>query len=502
MATKTDFLRLTLPALHEFLNSWHTVVNNNFETIDDWTSDLYQSMVGTSDTSTWASLRGSFNSLAERLATAINNDGSINLADSPDILALATSDFDGDAASPVARFAALDRSLFDARPGLTGSRFDVAVVAGTSEGSLVSLLALLHRDYGFDSTHPLGSPSRPAVAGLNYGAASLLSATGSPQQVFFMAGSTPAIFQIDGYLFRVREQINLDFSNVSVLTSDYIWYYVERVEANYNSANFLYAGASGSPVQKDLRKLQTGAVAGSATCSGNVLTCAGATFNTSVIGKVKPGDILVVTSGAATGSYAIDALDGTTPDVKLTVRGTFRADVTIGTNWYILDQWHPNIGCEKVADAVTLPPYVAGRVYIGRSSLDGSKVPTNVVTFAKNGVYDSGWTAATAATYEGGWQAFAHNLGVVPSRIDIHFRKGASDPQIYDPLVVRTVVTDTSGPVTATFPMKSIRSRADFLNLNLRSLTVSTSPSKAAAFFTDDSGTDISSAEIRVIARR
>ena len=41
MPTSTTFLNLTLPELNEFVDSWHTVVNGNMETLDDFLDDLF-----------------------------------------------------------------------------------------------------------------------------------------------------------------------------------------------------------------------------------------------------------------------------------------------------------------------------------------------------------------------------------------------------------------------------------------------------------------------------
>ena len=78
MASKSDFLSLTLPAFNEFLDSWGDVNNQNFETIDDWLSGLRVALSGAS-IDDWGTLTGDFTSLVDRLAVSINADGTVRL---------------------------------------------------------------------------------------------------------------------------------------------------------------------------------------------------------------------------------------------------------------------------------------------------------------------------------------------------------------------------------------------------------------------------------------
>ena len=73
MPAFTDFLNLSLPAFGEFVDSWNEPANQNFEDIDNWTEELHDNLVSGGTGSTWAALRGTLNSLAERLDVVLPN---------------------------------------------------------------------------------------------------------------------------------------------------------------------------------------------------------------------------------------------------------------------------------------------------------------------------------------------------------------------------------------------------------------------------------------------
>ncbi|NIR25707.1 MAG: hypothetical protein GWN77_01800, partial [Gammaproteobacteria bacterium] len=86
MATKTNFLELTLPDNGEYVDNWDTVVNANFEELDEHLDDLNTDLVGT--TGATGNLKGTKTSLEERLDEGLNSDGTPNLDNSPDFEAL------------------------------------------------------------------------------------------------------------------------------------------------------------------------------------------------------------------------------------------------------------------------------------------------------------------------------------------------------------------------------------------------------------------------------
>jgi len=520
MPQKTTFLSLTLPEFQEFIDSWHDPVNQNMEDLDAFLEDLHNALVDTSATGTWAPLRGSLGSLADRLDVSINTDGTIKIGSSPDILALSSSSTNGTEASPDddprGRFDRSDFEIYDARQPFVGGRFTpfggTGPSAGFPEEELDAGIAARVADFGaFTETNgvgPVSSPQRPAAPGLVAGGApTFISAPGGDRILSLDGSGATAVFNIDGYMFRIREQVDIDLTPAGFTDTNYVWVYVERVGANYGST-FLYNQDGGYAV-KDLRILQNG-TAGSTSTS--TFTDAAALFNTAVLGKVRPGDVLVIDDTTAAGKYVIDSVDS---DIQVTIRGTFKANVTAAADWHVQDDHQPNIGAaEGGADPEEMPPFVPGRVYIGRARYAAASFPTEVITFARGGVYDSGWQSVTAAGLFGTPLVLSHDLGVPPTSVDIFVRSAANAPT-YQPILERRFMTDFNpanlpGAIVIgdfifhTQLVPSVRWHSTTEDITVRLLNAQTGnlTPVAAALFTDSAGTDITSGEMRVVCKR
>lgn len=496
MATKTDFLQLTLPGLSEFTNAWGDVLNQNNEIIDDWVADLFESLVGSSSTSTWAGLRGSMDSLADRLAISINNDGTLDTSSSPQILALALSLLYGAQADPRTRLDQSDLELYGARsPAYTGRNTLLPTASGVLDDGIAQRVA----DPFLSSTSPLGAAGRFAQ-GMVVGSQSVLAGAGTARIVFQGVSigdhTTWCIFSIDGYTFRVRESIVLDYGNLSPTNGQRVYLFVDRYD--YNDAQYKYRGStdSASPMAKDLRTLQNG-TDGTIGAGATVFTSPSAHFQSAKLGLPLPGDLLVISSGAAAGTYGIASVDS---DTQVTILGGFRAINLSGLTWSIQDRGAPNIGAMIVGSPTDLPPYQTGRAYIGTCLHASSGNPSSIVTFCKGGVYDSTWL--DASTLIGGTpMSFTHNLGDYPREVTILVATSPTS-EAFQPIVERSVVTDASGPTSATLYVPSVRWSSTAYVGTLRLKNVSTTPSKPSALFTDGSGTDQTSGWIRVIVRR
>ena len=153
MPKQTNFLNLILPEKNEFVDSWNEPVNQNSEDLDNFLEDLHDSLVAVSSTSTWAALRGSLDSLAERLNVSINADGTIDI--------IAT---DHAPHTTEEKF----RSFQDAPNGIlgletaVGSVFTALVEPGilTAEDVIAKLTHLPAERYGLSSgTLSLGAPA-------------------------------------------------------------------------------------------------------------------------------------------------------------------------------------------------------------------------------------------------------------------------------------------------------------------------------------------------------
>jgi len=506
----TSFLNMTLPELNEFTDSWHTPLNQNFEDLDDWLKNLYDNLVATGTGGTWSALRGNKNSLAERIGVSIDSDGNLNVSSSSEFSDMGTSVTRGVFSTPAARLDDGDYEVYEARQPMAGSRFSPMPAGGPSAGFPLERLdagvALRTNDFR-DVADPIASPSRPWAPGLvSGGATPLISIPDTSEgHIGIEGGGTTAVFNIDGYIFRIREQILFDYSALSVTAGNYVWIYLSRNETDYNNASFKYSEVGGVPAAKDIRKLKSG----TGVTSSSTFTDSAGTWNTAPF-KVKEGDILVVESGTSIGSYVIAGLVSGSEDTQLTIKGQFPAGETV--TYHIFDRFMPNIGAvvasTNPSDQYSEPPAVDGRVYIGRVKHVSGGAPTEVVTFAKNGVYVSGWTSfdVTLSEYS---NTFAHNLGVVPSQIDIWVRENATSPA-YRPLLKRTFVTDFDETNTTVDPGDAKKHTLLVPSVFCYSDTVSTTVvgvsdvgvTLTPAMFTRSDGTDVKVGEIRIIARR
>jgi hypothetical protein len=520
MPNQTDFLKLVLPLFGEFADSWDQVLDQNFEILDDHLADLRRALLTGTPTNAasadYAALVGSLSNLANRLNVSINADGTLNLANSPAIAALGSSATNGDDYlgtgspnnSPRLRFDFSDLEIWNARSPLYAARFNPTA---TTRGLLDDGLAVRARDGGaLDASRPISSPDRLFVAGLVQGPDSFLVGV-APALVKFDATlgapSSWLAFNVDGYIFRLRQGVILDLSTdvtgAALNAGDVVYLYVARGDyANPNCKTKL-ATDPGAPQARDLRRLQTGS---DGIISGKTFSSASANFQGSATQwTILPGDLLVVDSGAAAGSYVIASVP--TPG-SLTIVGAFKADGLAGVAWHIEDDAHPSLGAIKVADATTDPPFVPGRVYVGRGQLNAAGFgavggpPATKVAFPQSGVFDSGWLAVNTSSFP---LAFEHNLGMLPTAVHVWVRD-SSTGESFEPTSLSQFVVDVDTTVTPVVPKKaelrvpslywhSTRQRT-LVHLNLSGLVV------PAELFTKDDGTHVTSGQIRLVARR
>ncbi len=523
MPSKTTYLELTLPSFQEFIDSWHTPVNENMEDIDAWAQDLHDSLVSPgSNTGTWASLRGDFGNLADRLAVSILADGSINLSANPDMLGLASSATKGTEGSPDddprGRFDRSDFEIYNARQAVAGGRFVPITAGGPSAGypeeELDAGIAIRMADFGKNATHVISSPAWPSSDGhVSGGDGNLISVTAANRVFKLNAAVSPAVFNMDGYHFRIREDILVDYNALAPSLLNWMWIYVSRLETDYGDINILYS-QTGGYAAKDLRILQNG-TGGSGVAATSVLLDGGATalFNSSTIGEVEAGDILVIDDTTAAGKYVIESVDS---DEQLTIRGTFKNDFG-GADWHIQDDLHPHVGViEGTADEEAFPTFVAGRSYIGRVKDQGAGFPpVNPTNYAKGGVFDSGWSGAPIDIGDFP-QAFTHDLGVQPSRVEIFFRATATSEEypalVRRPVVAEVVITaaipiaDDINYATLLFPSVYWFATTETIEIRVLNALPDNLAPVGAALFTDNAGVDHGDAgdtvEMRVVVTR
>ena len=491
-------------------------MNQNFEDLDDWTEDLYKGLSTSGASSLWATLRGNKASLVERLAVSIDDDGNINVSTSQPFLDMQTSAYYTDPTDPFTsprdRLNDGDRQTYEAGLPFANGRFvptgesGPTAAQGFPHAELDAGIAIRSADFGAKANAPISSPQRPWAPGLVLGGESTFLSGIGIGQIQLNAASAPAIFNIDGYAFRLRESLLFDYSLIAPANNDYVWIYVERAEVGYSDLNFKFSNPGGTPVVQDLRKMKTGS--GTTTSPSTYVSSTGGLDTLPF--QVKEGDVLRILTGGDAGDYVIDALDGSLPDTKFTIKGQFKVG-GLTANYEIIDNAMPVIGAEVPAlnpqNTYGVPSYSPGRVYIGRvkHNSSGAQAPADIVTFAKGGVYDSDWVAGVTTD-------FAHELGTVPSRVEIWVRADSTSPP-HKPFVQRQILTDFSLAEGApNVPTKNLSDvllpslwhYADEINIKV-GLKNGTNES-AEALFTDFTGvaTDVLAAngEIRVVAWR
>src|SRR5579859_3588872 len=520
MPNLTAFLKLVLPLYGEFQDSWDQVVNQNTEALDDFLADLMKGLVtGTRaapPSAAWAALVGTLGSMAARLNVSINPDGTLNLENSPAIAQLGSSATNGDDylgtgapnKSPRLRFDFSDLEVWSARSPLYAARFNAAA---TARGLLDDGLAVRARDGGaLDNARPISSPDRPFVSGLVQGPENFLGGAGGQARFDATLGAPASwpVFNVDGYVFRIRQGVMLDLTTDSTGAAlgagDVVYFYVSRSDYGSGNTRLKLATDPGASAPRDLRRLQSGT---DGIISGKTFTSASANLQGSASQwTILPGDLLVVDGGAAAGSYVIGQVAG--PN-SASILGSFRADGLSGVNWHVEDDAHPNLGCVRVADATTEPPFVPGRVYVGRGQLGLGGLqpvggpPFSKIAFPLSGLYDSGWLDVNLASFP---LSLEHNLGMLPTDVEVWVRDSIGG-EAFPPFALRSFVTDfdtTSTTVTPTSPKKAnLRVPSMYWHSTRQRTQVhlsASAPNASPVLFTkDDDATQVISGQIRLL---
>lgn len=489
MASKTDFLKLTLPAFNEFIDSWGDTLNQNLEDIDDWMSSLHAALVTTGGTDNWSELTGNLSTLATRLAGAIDDDG--NLIGTAALGAIEDANYRGNAfADATERLDSSDSELYEAGAPFTGTRNVAGVpAAGFPRTRIEDASAAQSRLLATNSAEFMLSPGAPfaTAQGLVTGGSEPFISLPSLGEFQLGVSGAPAIFNIDGYLFRLRESLKVDYSVLSPSNNEWIWFYVDR--DGYDTLGFAYSDPAGSPATKDLRKLRSGTSTG--TKSGSTFTVTGETFDSAPY-EVKAGDLLTILSETPPTSYVVASVDGPT---QLTIEGVFRTSVG-AANWEITDRSIPNIGAViptlNSTQSWARPDFVEGRAYIGRYQYNVG----NLSNFMRGGVYDSGWsTINNTGDFP---KIFTHSLGVIPSRVEMWVRQSESDPA-YRPIVRRQIQVDNT-PTLSTLLLPSMQPK---LTEQLVTLYLVNDSLGNESLATDSAGSELTfPAELRFIAWR
>lgn len=469
MADTTDFLSLTLPSNGEFLDTWDTPLNANFETLDDHLKTLAADLVGaggdTADLGT--------PDLKTRLDNAMDATGALDLSGNATFAELENSRVYTTSLSSDALVRVLDRldkaeqEIARLRLATTADRYGNAITPDAVTGlarvaaQYSSQSLAIHAPIrGFTANSVVQGPQTAGSTSVAIAPTHLVSSANT--EVHISTASGGVFYNIDGFPLSVTAgDWYLDFSGsghsadiAGGAATYYLW--VSRNEADYNTTGNLnwwyntYNGqAFGGVFQNDPRIVPTHASLrasaddqvnnfpsdGTISAGTSVFTSATAAFST---WGVQAGDVLVITSPTSlVGEYPIKSVDS---DNQLTIFGEFRA-AAAGTAVH----WVKNSTVPAFGFSSSLSP-AAGRVYIGQFDSDGSgNVNTStVIPYAYNGIYDTGWLAFD--------QAFGtsrnYYLGVAPTWITYMVQTPGGDHYINPWAAVNIEHVDEQGGST------------------------------------------------------
>lgn len=382
MATKTTNLGLLKPAFNEFRNTWSTPINNNWDIIDQNLGSALNLL---------AAGAGSAQDLGTRLNVSLNADGT--LKDIPEVSRARTSSVFGDNNAGAAftlrdRIERADREMFLARQGLA---------------SLLDSVAFQAADDAPDTI--LSAPT------------GFLSFTGANVKV---DGSvTPVVANINGYRQVVRSQLSTTISGAAGT------YYV-TLSRNPGGTVVLDRTGTG---------LNTGQISTYAL-DGKLRKFTDSTQNFVTLG-IKPGDVIDITSAGSQNAdrYVVAATfneDATNLTVNdLVVIGTFVTSQS-ALAYKITNILAPTLGFTATAHSKRFQS-ASGLIYIGRAVFDGTNV-TSVFNYALKGRFEQFFSITLSA---GNFlQAITHQLGYIPSKLEIYASQTNDYSQPIEPLAI------------------------------------------------------------------
>lgn len=408
MAQKTPNLNLIKPGLGEFYNKWDKVVNSNMDIIDSAIGDINNEI---------QQARGSQATLADRLNTGTNPDGS--LKPSTEVLNARSSKVYGSNEGGVDfqlddRLEKADKEIFGGRQGLPTLVDGIAWAADQNKHNSVISATSNYLTY----------------------AGAVVTINGSV---------TPMIANINGY----RQVVDIDKQVTIAGAAGNYYLYIEKVA----NGQLVVAGVASSGTTSTFPP--TGKLSKFVASSTNFVTS-----------KVKPGHILNITAPVGNlnvGSYIIAATNVENPvDLapnEVLIIGEFTS-ATTGLTFDVYDSMQPAMGFTATPHAKVFTRD-ANRIYIGRCYFDGAQV-TSLNIYALQGKYSS-WQAV--ALSGGNFSlSYQHNLGFFPSKVSI-FASQAGD--FSQPLELISVA-EISGTSTL---QRSVISRMNDLTIEVKNAT-------------------------------
>lgn len=400
MATKTQNLKLILPAFSEFYNAWHIPVNTNFTLID--------TAVGALEAEVTAA-RGSSTDLDTRISTAIAADGSLNPV--PEIVSARSSRTYGVAGSLSARVDNVDVETWYARQQL---------------GGLLDSVAWAQDDVVNNAM--VSGPTNPL--------------TFSGAVVTLNGSVTPVVSNINGYRQSTRTNPQTTISGTAGT------YYLTLARTAGGNVFFTAPAASGTTSVDGLT---------------NYLSIFSASATNFVTAGAKPGDILRITAPPGNpnlGDWIIQATNVEDPSNlaanQIRIKGQFASAVG-GLSSSLVDVVSPTLSFTATANPGEFARQT-GYIYVGSCVFDGSNV-TSLIAYSYNGKF-SEWQQVTPIG--GNFSlTFNHDLGYIPRKITIYGSQANDFSQPLEPLCVAGI---TTGSVSLTAGDQSVTYTAPTLN--------------------------------------
>lgn len=460
MASKTSFLSLIKANNGEYKDSWDTILNQNFDLLDE---AIETNTVETEEA------RGTTSSLSERLSVSLNPDGSLKPSEEVDLARNSPvygDDFGGVDYSLKGRIDKADWELFYAREG---------------NSSLLDSLAYRLQDRNYPDC-VIEGPKTPTAT------PNFLSSSGSE---FLLNGDpTPVEFNIAGRIMKLYDDISIPVTGA-------------------NGTKYLVAKKPATPfISLDKSVAEQGVCSANALNNNKIQIFQDITTNFTAT-RIRPGMILKILNTQNAGEYVIAQVAFDSNVNKLRIIGNFVQSIG-SVNYQILDPLRPEFSIET-----TYTP-TNGWCYVGEGEYNGGSLISDL-TYAFKNQYESTFESIDVSSVATFQKTFNHNLGFVPRFIKVF---ACQDENSYwEELSVSDVANDLTISTNNTVSFNPGTSDATYAGTITSTLNGTVFPARSVAyqvsktqivvknirdnhFYKDFSGTMRTIGKIKVVCRK
>ena len=394
MASKTNFLNLTLPGNNEYNDTWDEPLNSNFVKIDEEIETISNEIL---------EARFEKTSLAEFLQVSHFSDGSLKA--SPEVAAAQNSpvygsnDESGNEFTLSNRLDRADREVYDARE---------------RSASLLDNLAKRFSDFDYMDNVIDGAKTASNQPNFLSSAAAEFKLDADP---------TPLIFNIGGYYMMIDEDINV-------------------VATGSDGTKYLVAKKPTTPFLKVDKQTQEEGVATTNPLNNDKVQIFSDSTQDFVNLNIRAGMVLKLLNSENVGEYVIDEVAPSGNIAHLLIKGNFKK--AIGSiNYQIIDPLRPEFSVE---DSYTVEK---GKCIIGEGQfVSGALVSSLAYNF--KGKFESDMESINVSTIPTFEKVFNHNLGKIPKKIQIFASQANDESLAFEPLSMATLGNDLSIDITNT----------------------------------------------------